>query len=143
RFAGAGANLPTPRKEAIRVVADPGSNSLLVRASPLDMLTIRRLLEKAIDSGEIDSNAVQKTFVIGPLKYATATDVAAVLKDVCREQTNSSPTATQVGGFGGFRFGGFAASRANLDANGQPRQVTLSIGVDDRTNSLILQCTSA
>src|SRR6202007_1031193 len=47
------------------------------------------------------------------------------------------------GGFGGFRCGGFAASRANLDANGVPRQVTLSIAVDDRTNSLVLQCTSA
>jgi general secretion pathway protein D len=144
QFAGAGAALPANRgKETIRVVADPGSNSLLVRASPLDMLTIRRLLEKAIDSGEIDSNAVQKTFVIGPLKFATAADVALVLKDVYREQTNANPSSTQVGGFRGFGFGAFAAANRNVDASGNPRQVTLSIAVDDRTNSIVLQCTTA
>src|SRR5262249_14907878 len=38
---------PTPN--TIRVVADPATNSLLVRASPLDMLTIRRLLDTALD----------------------------------------------------------------------------------------------
>ena len=70
---------------------------------------------------EIDSNAVQKTFVIGPLKYATATEVAAILKDVYREQTNTSPSSTQVGGFRGFGFGAFAAANRNTDANGNPQ----------------------
>jgi type II secretory pathway component GspD/PulD (secretin) len=142
QFAAAGASAPTPRKDAIRVVADPGSNSLLVRASPLDMLTIRRLLDKAIDSGEIDSNAVQKTFVIGPLKYANATDVVSVLKDVYREQMNSTPSNTQIGGFAGFGFRFAGATRA-VDSSGNPRQVTLSVGVDDRTNSVVVQCTTA
>ena len=143
QLAGSGAAAGNARKETVRIVADPNSNSLLVRASPLDMLTIRRLLEKAIDSGESDSNAVQKTFVIGPLKYANAAEVATVLKDVYREQTNTSPTTAQVGGFRGFGFNAFAASNRNVDASGNIRQVTLSIGVDDRTNSIVLQCTSA
>ena len=34
----------TTREEKIRVVADPTTNALLVRAKPIDMLTIRRLI---------------------------------------------------------------------------------------------------
>src|SRR5205823_12206826 len=46
--AGAGAASGTDSK--VRVVADPGSNSLLVKASPLDLLTLKRLLKDAIDA---------------------------------------------------------------------------------------------
>src|SRR5262249_52292562 len=99
QFAGAGAQAPTnPREDRIRVVADRGTNSLLVKASPLDMLTIRRLLEKALDTGESDSTAIMRTWVIGPLRYATASEVATVLRDVYREQTNNNPQATNVNG---------------------------------------------
>src|SRR5262249_51833316 len=31
----------------------------------------------------------------------------------------------------------------NLDANGNPRGVSLSVGVDDRTNSLVVNCNEA
>src|SRR5262249_53327008 len=41
QFALPGTQLPTPRQDRIRVVADTGNNSLLVKASPLDLLTIR------------------------------------------------------------------------------------------------------
>src|SRR5439155_183072 len=66
---------PTPSTTAVRVVADPTTNSLLVKASPLDMLRVRRLLE-SID----------------------------------------------------------------VDANGNPRGVDLSVGIDDTSNRLIVSC---
>jgi type II secretion system protein D len=143
-----GQQLPTnPTPNRIRVVADAATNSLLVRASPLDMLTIRRLLDKALDSADVDSNAVAKTWVIGPLKYASATEVATVIKDVYREHMNTTPQPTQVGGFGGFGFfrrNGFNGTQnGSVDANGNRRVVDLSIGVDDRTNSLVCSCSSA
>jgi type II secretory pathway component GspD/PulD (secretin) len=37
------------RVERVRVIADPATNSLLVRARPLDTMTIRRLLERSLD----------------------------------------------------------------------------------------------
>jgi hypothetical protein len=37
------------RLERVRVVADPSSNALIVRASSLDLLTIRNLLEQHLD----------------------------------------------------------------------------------------------
>ena len=38
----------------IRVVAEPTTNSLLVRAKPLDMLTIRRLVTQTLDTTDVE-----------------------------------------------------------------------------------------
>jgi type II secretory pathway component GspD/PulD (secretin) len=70
--------------ERVRIVADPATNSLLVRASPLDLVTIRRLLETALDSSQEEAEAVARTWIIGPLKHATATELAEVLRSVYR-----------------------------------------------------------
>jgi type II secretory pathway component GspD/PulD (secretin) len=132
-------------EERIRVVADPISNSLLIKASPIDMERIRKVLETSIDRPDTDSRAVAKTFIL-PLHFASANDIANVLRDVYREHINNNPLPGQ-GGRGGrfaFRFGGFGGGGGqNVDANGNPRGVDLSIGVDDRTNSLIVDCTEA
>jgi type II secretory pathway component GspD/PulD (secretin) len=66
-LANQNAQLPaTPRQDRIRIVADPNTNMLMVRASPLDMITIRNLLDKAIDTGEVDrSNSSMPT----PLRW--------------------------------------------------------------------------
>src|SRR5262249_27910570 len=64
-FAAPGATTPTtPTPDRIRVVADPTSNSLLVQASPLDLLTIRSLLDRAIDNGDSDARGSIKTWKI-------------------------------------------------------------------------------
>ena len=41
----------TPRSNRIRVVADPASNSLLIKASAADLIAIRAILRKALDAG--------------------------------------------------------------------------------------------
>ena len=130
-------------KERIRVVADPGTNSLLVKASPIDLVTIRSILGKFIDTGEVDSRALMRTWVIGPLKNASAQDVARTLRDVYREFINNNPAAITFGGgpFGFFGTQAFGTALVpNVDANGNPVGVTLSIGVDDPTNTLVLHC---
>jgi type II secretion system protein D len=124
----------------VRIVADPKTNSLLVRASPVDMATIRNWLEVALDTGEAEG---QKTFVVGPLKYASATEVAALVRDVYREFINNNPQ--QLSSFGGFSPFGRRNSfvNQNLDGSGNPRGVSLSVGVDDRSNSLVVMCSTA
>src|SRR5262249_55328681 len=61
---------PAPANPAIRIVADPATNSLLVKASPLDMLRVRRLLE-SIDADNTESKAAVSPHII-PLKHAIA-----------------------------------------------------------------------
>ena len=133
---------PQPQQPAveprIRVVADPNTNSLLVRASPVDMLAIRRHIRETIDSGVVDSNAVIKTHVLPPLRYANANEVAQVIQNVYREFMSPEVRTTNNRQRGpGGRFGPF---QPILDNNGNARDVALSIGVDDRTNSIILAC---
>jgi hypothetical protein len=66
----------------LRVLADPASNSLLMRATPADMLVVRRLLEQHLDAAESQPQAEIMTFVIGPMKHARAADMAKLLKEV-------------------------------------------------------------
>jgi type II secretory pathway component GspD/PulD (secretin) len=146
RIAAAAANAAAA-KERIRVVADTATNSLLVKASPLDMLTIRGLLTR-IDTTETESEAVTRTWFIGPLKNTTAVEVARVLEGAYRDSM-ASTQAQLVGGFPGFGFFGFGAraqggaALGGIDpATGRPRGATpkLAIGVDDRTNTLVAVC---
>src|SRR5206468_3175409 len=67
-----------PRKtERVRILADPASNTLLVQATALDMITIRRLLDQALDAPTAE--AVVRTRLLGPLHHATAAEVAKVI----------------------------------------------------------------
>ncbi len=150
RMFGMRGQQPTPTG-TVRIVSDSATNSLLVKASPQDMKIIHELLDKYLDV-EPSSSAVAKTYVIGPLKYANATDVAALVKDVYREHINNNPVGGVTGGSSGFSpfspFGGFSrrsrsSANQNVDANGNPRAVDLSIGVDDRSNSLVVMCSKA
>jgi type II secretory pathway component GspD/PulD (secretin) len=69
--------------ERIRVVAEPATNAVLVRASPLDMLTIRRLVEKALDLASAGETApAERAYVIGPLRHARAADMVKILMAV-------------------------------------------------------------
>ena len=63
---GAGGAAPAPSGHEVRVVADTATNSLLVRASPLDMLSIRSLLARALDTDEVDSKALARTWRSAP-----------------------------------------------------------------------------
>jgi type II secretion system protein D len=129
-----------PAPNRIRVVADPTTNSLLVRAKPVDMLTIRWLLAKAIDNNDQTATAGPKNRIIGPLKYAKATDVSDLLKNVYRDYVNQNPTLSEIdkGGFGLVIAG---SQNRNTDASGNSRPVTLTIAVDEQSNSLIVNST--
>ncbi|MEI7688455.1 MAG: secretin N-terminal domain-containing protein, partial [Planctomycetota bacterium] len=125
---------PAQRVERVRIVADPATNSLLVRATPLDMLTIRNILSKSLDTGETDSNAVARTWMIGPLKHANASEVANVIQSVYRENLNVNSQQARVGGMPGFGFpfGGQQQQPQRQNST----TFSLSVGIDQRSNSL-------
>jgi len=68
---------------------------------------------------------------IGPLRYTNADDIASVIKDVYRESMNQNPQSR-------FPFG--MNLKMGIDPNGNPKGVLLSLGVDNRTNMLIVAC---
>jgi general secretion pathway protein D len=141
QFAAPGAVAPgAPRKEdPIRVVADTTTNSLIIRASPLNLLTIRRLLDKAIDTTDTNSAGAMQTWTV-KLNYAIATEVATLVQNIYREQTNNNPLPGQRGSFPFLLAGN---QNQNVGPDGQPRPVSLTLSVDDRTNSLVMHCNKA
>src|SRR5262249_40857161 len=123
----------------VRVVADPGTNSILVKAKPLEMLAIKRMVEKFLDQGPDDTDATLKTHFLR-LVHSNAHQLPTTLRDVYGESVDNSPGIGQPGGR--FGFGAFGQNNRNVDANGSPRGVSLSISVDDATNSLIMNTTT-
>jgi type II secretory pathway component GspD/PulD (secretin) len=97
------------RIQRVRIVAEPVSNALLVKASPLDLLTIRRLILRNLDVAQDRVDMGTRTFILGPLRHAKAAELAKVFRELFSE-------------------------------GGKP---TVSIGVDARTNSLILRCSAS
>lgn len=128
------------RTENIRVVADSGTNSLLVRAKPIDMLTIRRLLAQHIDVLNVDSAQIAKTHTI-KLKNANAFEVADVIRAVYAESMTARAQSSQTSQ--GFPFpGGFGGGPRSTDSGGAPKGIALTVGVENHTNSLHLHCST-
>jgi hypothetical protein len=98
------------------------------------MMTIRRLLDKAIDTGNSEGGMQTYRFA---LKKALPSDVANVLNNLFREYTNNNPLAT---GPNGFTAGFTGGQNQNIGPDGQPRPVSLSISADDSTKTLWVYC---
>ena len=128
---------PATHKPRIRVVADPGTNSLLVRASIVDLMTIKKILDDVLDSGANDSDALIKTHII-KLQHASAYDVHHVIQEIFKEYTSTASSQSVSGGQlgGGLSFFGATTTRAT---GGKAVQLTMSY--DDHTNALIVNCT--
>ncbi|CAN5232711.1 hypothetical protein BH11PLA2_BH11PLA2_25870 [soil metagenome] len=130
---GAAPAAPAPGR--IRVVAEKQSNSLIVvKASPADLGMIELLLQKAIDSPFDNSSAeAAKTHVV-KLKYANVMEVAATLNTVYANLMKNNSR----GGGAAMPFNPFVPQAPQSQAAAQ-----LTIGTDDTTNSLIINCNDA
>ncbi|MBP3959466.1 hypothetical protein J8F10_29835 [Gemmata sp. G18] len=136
---GGGGAPAAPAPGRIRVVAERSSNSVIVvKASPLDVVMIEKLLEGAIDGGPNDSAVVMKTYIL-PLKNADAAEVATRIRELYRSAM--SPTGGgQVGALPVFNPFAAAALGGGGGQQQQQRPPALSLSVDDRSNSLLLVC---
>ena len=126
-FGGAAPAAPVPGR--VRVVADRTSNALIVvKATPTDLLTIRKLLQNAVDFDGPPEGGVAKTSTIA-LQYAKAADVASTIETLYRNQINPNRGAQPQG----FPFG-----PQQPQAPQQPS--TLSVSYDAATNRVIVYC---
>lgn len=143
QFAGIGASAPSdPAAGRVRVVAEKQSNSLIVvKASQLDLFTIERLLEKAIDNNDVESDVVMKSRII-PLQYAEATEVASVLRDVFSNLTTVPGSSGGRGGRGGNQFP-FPFPIPGQAGGATAQQPQLTIGTLEQTNSIVINCNEA
>ena len=133
------------RLERIKIAADAATNTLVVWASPLDLLTIKQLLGKALDKLP-ESDAVKKPWVIGPLKYGIATEVGQIVMNVYASKIGTSAVRSNIGSFSGLAFltgiqGGPGGQQQQQSGGGAAGQnVALAVGIDARTNSIAVFC---
>jgi type II secretion system protein D len=138
-----GSSSTTIASAPVRIVADPATNGLLVRGSPLDLITISRYLKDYLDTGAPpDAEQIVKLQPPIHLKVVRAQDVADMVEKLYREQTSAS--SVRVGGaFAGVAFGqGVGGTVRPTDAQGNPKPVSLSVSVDEETNNLVVVSTT-
>jgi hypothetical protein len=135
-------NVIPPEVNRIRVIADPGRNALIVRARQSDQAQIRRLIADAIDVGKTDSRGVTRSWLLPPLRYAHAIEVARILRtvffDSTREGINAAARANGYWPYTGF--GPFAAIPLDGEFIDPTQPAPLAIAADERTNSLVVNC---
>lgn len=122
----------------IRVVADPSTNSLLVKASPIDMLTIRRMVAEFIDNHKVNAQLIVRQWKLGPLKFTSAKEIYLLIKDIYKEHINNTLDMMRSPAMRNSYFG--YGLNLNVDENGQPRKVDLTVSYDDQTNAVFLSC---
>ncbi len=126
-----GGGAPTdPKAGRVRVVADTTSNSLIVvKASALDMLTIKDLLKKSIDDNTPPEGGVAKTWTIAVVN-TKASSLVPTIRNVYANKTGRTATRTQTAGFNPFAPQQAAA----------PQNVALAVDYDIDTNKIVLNC---
>ena len=127
---------------SVLIVPDSRLNALIVQAAPADLDLMEQLL-RVIDRVDVPESTVNPRPRIIAVHNTSATQVAEIVREVYQErmaganrQRQPSPEELmqllRSGGGGGGR-GGSGASRSR-----QPEAPKISIGVDSRTNSLIV-----
>jgi type II secretory pathway component GspD/PulD (secretin) len=123
----------------IKITADQRLNALLVRANRADLDTIAELL-KVLDQKESpeDISIATRPRMIA-VENSSAEEIADIVKQVYADRMVENPTANARGGF-------FAMMAARAGGQSRPAQgdvAKLSIGIDPRTNSLIVAAPDA
>jgi hypothetical protein len=127
----------------LRIVPEVRSNALFI-TGPTDQ--VNQVLEalSVLDSAEIPESLKDRVPRLIDIQHANVEDVATVVREVFREQLESQSAAPQIprGGRGGRSgrggFNALAMLMAGAQGGASDRGVELSIGVDTRTNTLVV-----
>jgi type II secretory pathway component GspD/PulD (secretin) len=141
---GGSAGGPAPSitaSSSVMIVPDVRLNALIVHASPADLDLMEQLLQ-VIDRPDVPESTVNPKPRLIPVLNTGAAQIAEIIREVYQERMasanrNRQPSPEEFmqmlrGGGGGSRGG--ASSSRNRQAEGQK----ISIGVDTRTNSLVV-----
>lgn len=134
----------------ITIVPDVRLNALIVQASPADLDTMEELL-KVLDQPDAPETDIASKPKLIPVKYTSAATIAELVREVYRDRL------TNAAGAGGQRQpspeefiqmlrggrGGGGGARGGNSRNAQAQVQKMSLGVDTRTNSLIVSAPQA
>lgn len=130
------------KSQPLRIIPELRSNALFISGPTEQVNDIMAALE-VLDTNELPESAKDRVPRMIPVEVADATEVASIIREVFREQMDANggnPLAALARGGGG---GGFNPLAMMLGGGGQPqgrqqRGLQLTLGVDERTNTLIV-----
>lgn len=139
----AGAQVGAAKPDRVRLVAETGSNSLIVvKASPMDLAIMKMILKDAIEKGpEEDQESVQRTYTIY-LKNTTAFEMANTVRNV---YSNFMGSGASRGGNNAAnqRFAAMFGQQQSSSGDSTSKPPALTIGTDERSNCLIVHCSKS
>jgi len=123
----------------VKITADQRLNALLVRANRADLDTIEQLL-KVLDQKESpeDISVATKPRMIA-VQNSGAQEIADIVKQVYADRLVENPAANQPRGFAALIMG----ARGGNPGKSKDDVAKMSLGVDPRTNSLIVAAPDA
>ncbi len=128
---------------ALRIIPEPRSNSLFISGPSEQVGDILSALD-VLDAAELPESLKDRVPRMLPVEFADANEVAAIIRDVYKEQLDpnmGNPIAAIArGGQGGGGFNPLAMMLGGGAQQGgrQQRGIQLTLGVDERTNTLIV-----
>lgn len=122
----------------VSIVADPRLNALVVEANPTDVKLIEELL-KVIDreSSQTDIQTAGTPYPI-VVKYASADEVAAVVREVFADRIATARSSGQRQASPEDIIRALRGQRGGRDQQSRGEEQKMTIGVDMRTNSIIV-----
>jgi type II secretory pathway component GspD/PulD (secretin) len=136
-----GLNSLSKSDERLRIIPETRSNALFVSGPPDAVRQVEEML-KILDANELPDSLRDRVPRMIPVEYADITKVAEVVKDVYREQIEVNPLVggggSSRGGSGGFNPLAMLMGGQMGGAGGRAPRVQMTIGVDERTSTLIV-----
>ena len=131
------ANLAT--SNALRIVPEVRSNALYV-SGPTDLVRQVEDVLKVLDASELPESMRDRVPRMIPVEHADVDEVSGIIENVYKDYM-TAPAAMPGGGGGGGGFNPLAMLMAAGGGGGdakQKRGIRLTLGVDRRTNSIIV-----
>ena len=130
------------KSQPLRIIPELRSNALFISGPSEQVTEIMAALE-VLDTNELPESAKDRVPRMIPVQVADVTEVASIIREVYKEQMDpvgGNPLAALARGGGG---GGGFNPLAMMLGGGQPqgrqqRGIQLTLGIDERTNTLIV-----
>ena len=129
------------KSQPLRIIPELRSNALFI-SGPADQVNDIMAALEVLDTNELPESAKDRVPRMIPVEVADVTEVASIIREVFREQmdaTGGNPLAALARGGGGGGFNPLAMMLGGGQPQGrQQRGLQLTLGVDERTNTLIV-----
>jgi type II secretory pathway component GspD/PulD (secretin) len=141
-----GLNSLAKTDERLRIIPETRSNALFV-SGPQDAVRQVEEMLKILDANELPDSLRDRVPRMIPVEYADVTKVAEVVKEVYREQIEVNPmmagAGSSRGGSGGFNPLAMLMGGQMGGQGGRAPRVQMTIGVDERTSTLIVSASDS